>query len=161
MSFSVSRTIPSLARVLSVIALSGRAGFEDATFPTTTQQVSPGPFQGCVFGGQTPIVGAHVFVMEALSTGTAPSGYAGTSKSLISKGSLDGTNGFKYVMTDATGSFNVSGDYTCDVGQPVYLYSPGGTPTALMVDELAGKPATVQAVDGRGGDFLGRGFGRQ
>jgi streptogramin lyase len=33
-----------------------------------------------------------------------------------------------YILTDANGFFNISGDYTCTTGQQVYLLSTGGNP---------------------------------
>jgi hypothetical protein len=124
--FPFSRTVMFVVCLFSALGLSGCSGFEGTSFPVTTTQSSLGGLQGGVFGGHAPIVGAHVFVMEALSSGTAPAGYAGASKSLITNGSIDGTTGNMYVTTDATGTFNITGDYSCDSGQPVYLYASGG-----------------------------------
>jgi hypothetical protein len=36
-----------------------------------------------------------------------------------------------YETTDSTGAFNISGDYSCTSGLPVYIYAYGGTPTTL------------------------------
>ncbi len=38
-------------------------------------------------------------------------------------------NPFYGVTTDATGNFLLSGDYTCDVGSPVYIIGYGGSPS--------------------------------
>ena len=38
--------------------------------------------------------------------------------------------GHRYVTTDSLGNFNITGDYTCDAGYPVYLYAEGGNPSA-------------------------------
>lgn len=100
--------------------------------------VSLGTIQGSNFGGHAPITGAHLFVLEATSNG-----YGAIAKSLLSaayKGStfptqLDTsggvTNGMYYVQTDATGSFNLAGDYTCDANAPVYLYASGGVASTV------------------------------
>jgi hypothetical protein len=148
--FSLSRTAVAAVCLFSALVLSGCSGFEGTSFPVVTTQSSPGAIQGGVFGGHAPIVGAHVFVMEALSAGTAPAGYAGASSSkiLTTGGTLDGTTGNYYVTTDTTGSFNITGDYTCDVGQPVYLYAPSGasipaTGTAITVIAATATPVAA------------------
>jgi len=101
--------------------------------PTTS---GLGTIQGSNFGGHAPIVGAHVFVLEATTNG-----YGAIAKSLLSSSYTNSsfptqkdtsggvTNGLYYVQTDTSGNFNISGDYTCDVGQPVYLYAAGGSPS--------------------------------
>ena len=38
-------------------------------------------------------------------------------------------NGMYYVVTDSTGAYNLTGDYTCTQNTPVYLAAIGGTPT--------------------------------
>ena len=101
---------------------------------------SSGPIQGSNYGGHAPIVGAHVFVLEGYTSGSG-TGYGQPAKSLLSAsytGSYPtakepaGTAvaGDYYVTTDANGIFNISGDYTCDAGYPVYLYAEGGNPRA-------------------------------
>jgi hypothetical protein len=103
-----------------------------------TVESNLGSFHGSNYGGHAPIVGAHLFVFQA---GTG--GYGTASKSLLSatysstgpasayQTYLDSsggvTNGDYYVITDSSGAFNVSGDYTCTAGLPVYVYASGGT----------------------------------
>jgi len=97
-----------------------------AALPDTPAQGSVGSLQGSVFGGHAPIVGSHVFLLEATWTG-----YAAKAKSLLSSSSTatsgsypvaqdlatgSVTNGLYYVTTDSAGAFNVTGDYTCDAG---------------------------------------------
>ena len=95
------------------------------------------PIQGRVHGGQQPVVGAHVYLLAANTTGY-PTATTGASKSImkyvngvtgidISSGP---TSGFYYVTTDANGNFSIGGDYTCTSGQQVYLYVVGGDPGA-------------------------------
>ena len=69
----------SLAFTLVSLALCGCAGMDQAAFPPIPIQGSVGTLQGSVFGGHAPIVGAHVFLLEATWTG-----YAGKAKSLLS-----------------------------------------------------------------------------
>jgi streptogramin lyase len=122
---------------LTAIALSGCgvAGTTNEAGPTATT-AGLGTIQGSNFGGHAPIVGAHIFVLEATTNG-----YGAVAKSLLSSSSANAsfptyqdtgggvTNGLYYVQTDASGAFNITGDYTCDVGQPVYLYAAGGSPS--------------------------------
>jgi sugar lactone lactonase YvrE len=81
-------------------------------------------------GGQSPIVGAHVYLLAANTTG-----YGNLSNSLLTAGtgrtldsSVGATNGFYYVTSDVNGAFSISGDYTCTANTQVYLYALGGNP---------------------------------
>ena len=124
-----------------------------AALPDTPAQGSVGSLQGSVFGGHAPIVGSHVFLLEATWTG-----YAAKAKSLLSSSSTatsgsypvaqdlatgSVTNGLYYVTTDSAGAFNVTGDYTCDAGFPVYLYAAGGAPNASTVISITGISQTA------------------
>jgi hypothetical protein len=87
--------------------------------------------QGNNYGGHAPIVGAKVFLLQA---GT--SGYGSKSTSLLTSAagntdtSIVGSTGSPayYVNTDSAGGFNITGDYTCTAGLPVYLYAVSGSP---------------------------------
>jgi hypothetical protein len=131
---------PALALGLLSLVLAGCSGTDQASFPPVTTQNPVGSIQGSVFGGHAPIVSTHVFLLEATSTG-----YAAKAKSLLSSSSTatsgtypvtedqttgSVTNGLYYVTSDSNGAFNITGDYTCDVGYPVYLYASGGSPGA-------------------------------
>jgi hypothetical protein len=133
------------------------AGFPDSD--AKPAQVSGGGFQGNDYGGHAPLVGAHVFVLQA---GTG--GYGAKATSLLSAGetttsfygnsyttALDSvtgspTLGMYYITTDSKGVFNVSGDYTCTPGLPVYLYASGGNPSTIPAVTLT----SVNAVPGTG-----------
>jgi sugar lactone lactonase YvrE len=137
----------SLAFTLVSLALCGCSGMDHAAFPPTSTPGSVGTLQGSVFGGHAPIVGAHVFLLEATWTG-----YAAKAKSLIGSTATNVTqdqtissvtNGLYYVTTDTNGAFNVTGDYSCDAGFPVYLYAAGGAPNANAVINITGIAATV------------------
>ena len=83
---------------------SGLGPIPDTVVPTAASQA--GGFQGSVFGGHAPIVGAHVYVLQA---GT--SGYASAPTSELTTG--DGTDTIgTYVLTNALGAFNITGDYS-------------------------------------------------
>ena len=144
----------SLAVVLSGCGVG--AAFPDIA--TTPAQVSGGGFAGNNYGGHAPLVGAHVFVLQA---GTG--GYGAKATSLLSAGetthdiystyttaldSVSGspTNGMYYVTTDSKGDFNISGDYSCTTGDPVYLYASGGNPSTIPAVTLT----SVNAVPGTG-----------
>jgi streptogramin lyase len=89
--------------------------------------------QGSVHGGQQPIVGSHVYLLAASS-----SGYGTKSQSLLTNvpGSttLDSsggpTNGFYYVTSGPGGAFGITGDYSCTPNTQVYIYALGGDPGA-------------------------------
>jgi streptogramin lyase len=120
------------------VALTGCAGsLTSAGFPDTPAVVAPGALHGNNFGGHAPIAGAHLFVLEAEAS---PNGYGGKATSLLTStdasvtmdqtGTLatNPTYGMYYITTDSGGAFNITGDYTCSVGRPVYLYAKGGSP---------------------------------
>ena len=130
------RSIAVSVGLASAVCLSGcGVGVSFPDVPSASE-LPVGAIQGNNYGGHAPLVGAHVFVLEG-----APSagGYYQRAKSLlnvVTTGSYPtavepaGTAvaGFNYVTTDAHGDFNITGDYTCDSGDPVYLYAEGGNP---------------------------------
>ncbi len=124
----------------AAIGLAGCSGFNGVQFPDSVAAVQAGKMsaiQGSDFGGHAPIVGGHVFVLEANPTAT---GYGQQVKSLITQGNTSfpaatdtntasPTYNMQYVTTNTQGVFYITGDYTCDIGYPVYLYASGGNPT--------------------------------
>ncbi|MGA7156937.1 MAG: NHL repeat-containing protein [Acidobacteriaceae bacterium] len=134
------------------LGLAGCSGLQ-GSFPDVAAQNSVGSIRGSVYGGHAPIVGAHLFLLEATANG-----YATEAKSLLSAsstgtsstypvaedtttGSL--TNGLYYITSDSNGAFNVTGDYTCDVGYPVYLYASAGSPGASSAISMTGISDTL------------------
>jgi len=105
--------------------------------PSTQQGVS---FQGKAYGGQQPIVGAHVYLYAANDTGYGGPSFSPTSYnasiSLLSSSVLtnnptnsgEDANSNYYVTSKSDGSFTITGDYTCTTGQQLYIYSIGGDP---------------------------------
>ena len=82
--------------------------------------------QGIVHGGQQPIVGAHVYLYAANTTG-----YGNSSISLLESagGTVEDSNGNYYYPTQSQGTFSITGDFTCpSAGSQVYLYVVGGDP---------------------------------
>ncbi len=85
-----------------------------------------------VHGGQQPIVGAHVYLYAANTTG-----YGNAAISLLAnKGGTvkDGSGNYYYPTqpassTQPAGNFSITGDFTCpSPGSQVYLYATGGDP---------------------------------
>jgi hypothetical protein len=137
-------------------------GFPDSV--VTTQVQTPPPIRGSVFGGHAPIVGSHVYLLQPGTggIGSIATSILGTGTSL-SSGSPLHTNpatggdphipvGWQYVISDSSGGFNVTGEYTCAAGQPVYLYSWGGNPgtvnnTAISQMAILGNCPTSGALN--------------
>jgi sugar lactone lactonase YvrE len=122
------------------------------------------PFHGVVHGGQSPIVGAQIYMLS-VTVRTASPYYGQQSTSLMNDkppdtSNADGVNRWYYVTTNATGGFTIaSGDYSCNSGDEVYLYSLGGNAgsgsnagaglmavlgTCGSANSIAGLPATIQ-----------------
>jgi hypothetical protein len=136
--------------MVSFLALTGCGGFGSTNFPDASvnpAQTPLGAIQGSDYGGHAPLVGAHVYVVEPGTGGygsvvkgllTAVPGSTTENGSWTNSGlgsdefvpatDADG-NPFYGVQTDPTGAFSISGDYTCDVGSPVFLIGYGGSPT--------------------------------
>ncbi len=129
-SFSLSgctrrASLLALGASLSFATLTGCSGLgpiPDTVLPTAASQA--GAIHGSVFGGHAPIVGAHVYVLQAGTTG-----YASAPTSELTTGDGTDANG-TYVLTNGLGAFNITGDYTCTSGHPVYLAAVGGSSTA-------------------------------
>jgi streptogramin lyase len=108
---------------LTVMNTSGYSG--QATTTATIQEapaLTDVAITGVVQTGLTPIVGAHVYLFAANTTG-----YGQASVSLLNAtqtGSSDTVGA--YVTTNSTGAFSLSGDYTCTAGQQLYIYALGG-----------------------------------
>jgi hypothetical protein len=136
-------------RIGSVVLASGLfvlAGCSGGTFNWVNPTQGIGGYggarlSGSVHGGQQPIVGAQVYLFAANTTGYGGAGIAASNSNasvslLTSAGNttLDAsggaTNGDYYVTTDGSGSFSITGDYTCTSGSQVYLYAVGGNPGA-------------------------------
>ncbi len=76
--------------------------------------------QGKMYGGQQPVVGAHVYLFSPAQSTT----FGSASVSLITPGSPNtmtdaiGT----YFLTDGQGRFQINGQYTCTPNVPIYFY---------------------------------------
>jgi sugar lactone lactonase YvrE len=150
---NIAIRLSTMALAALSLALCGCSGMEQASFPNVPAQNTIGSIQGSVLGGHAPITGSHIFLLEATSTG-----YAAKARSLLTSSSTatsgtypvaedlttgSVTNGLYYVTSDSNGAFNITGDYTCDVGYPVYLYAAGGAPGASTVLSISAISDTV------------------
>lgn len=90
--------------------------------------IAPGPdipaaaIQGTVYGGSSPLVGAHVYFLAA-----STNGYGQPASSLMQgtvTGTADGVGA--YVVTDSSGHFGIPGGFTCNSNAQVYIYAVGG-----------------------------------
>jgi hypothetical protein len=113
--------------------LAGAAGLAALTGcgVSTDQLAGPGQVQGAaikgvVHGGQQPVAGSQLYVLQASTTG-----YGASATNLLQTGKAyvvsGGTYG-NYIPTGQYGEFIITGDYTCTAGLPVYLLSLGGNP---------------------------------
>ena len=95
--------------------------------PTASPLIETGAtLHGKVHGGQQPIVGAHIYLFAANTTG-----YGNASVSLLNAAvTLTSDSVGAYVLTDANGNFTITGDYACTANTQVYLYALGGNPGA-------------------------------
>ena len=126
----------AIALSLCVLLLSGCSGMPGIAPTETTSNAAAGPaLRGMVHGGQSPIVGAHVYLLAANTTGYAgpgiPASSSNASLSLLNgapTGHSDSIGG--YVLTDSNGNFSISGDYSCTANTQVYVYALGGNPGA-------------------------------
>jgi sugar lactone lactonase YvrE len=111
-----------LSSILLSFGLSGCALTTTASPPSGAGLA----IQGSVYGGQQPIVGAHIYLFAANTTG-----YGAASVSLLqptSTGLSDSVGG--YVLSKAYGAFDFTGDYSCTANTQVYVYALGGNPGA-------------------------------
>ncbi len=112
-------------------------GFPDSV--VTSQLETPPPIKGSVYGGHAPVTGSHIYLLQPgtggigslatsiLGTGSNPTGYP-LHTNPATGGDPHIPAGWQYVISDSSGGFDVTGEYTCTKSQPVYLYSWGGNP---------------------------------
>jgi hypothetical protein len=121
----------AVAAALLCVALTG-CSLDTTSSPTAASRPV---IQGIVHGGQQPIVGAHVYLFAANTTGYGGAGIAASSSnasiSLLNAASTGYSDSIgAYFPTGAGGSFTITGDYTCTPNSQVYLYVLGGDPGA-------------------------------
>ena len=118
---------------------------ESTAITAAPAEVPVGTIKGSNYGGHAPLVGAHIYLLQ---TGSA--GYGSVTRGLLNatySGSYPTTmnpatggdqfvpatdsagNPYYYETADSNGAFNLTGDYSCTVGQPVYIVGYGGSPS--------------------------------
>jgi len=111
-----------------ILLLTGCSGSSSVSTSTQSNAVRGTALQGRVHGGQQPIIGASVYLFAA---NTAGSGNASISLLSSASGTSRDSIGNYYVTTDSSGTFSISGDYTCpSTTSQLYLYAVGGNPGA-------------------------------
>jgi hypothetical protein len=142
----------SVTLLLAAVTMIGCGS--NTPIPDTIQDSqSPLPtLRGRVLGGHAPLIGAHVYLLQ---TGSGALGASATS--LLGSGTTTSPGGYplqtnvsdphipagwRYVVTDSNGEFNLSNAYKCGVNLPVYIYAYGGAPTTAAAPEPA-NPAVV------------------
>ena len=92
---------------------------------TSTPAATTNIVSGNVHGGQQPVIGTHIYLYAAGTTG-----YGAASVSLLkpaAPGVFTDAHG-SYVLTQSGGSFDLTNAYTCTSGQQMYLLAQGGNP---------------------------------
>jgi PKD repeat protein len=139
---------------LTVTDTSGLTGTTTAKTTIGAGPLVDVPLTGSVMSGAQPVVGAHVYLLAANTTGYGGNAIAASSTnasvSLLSAArtrTVDAVGA--YVTTGINGTFSLSGDYSCMTGQQLYLYALGGnagqgTNSALgMMAVVGGCPAST------------------
>jgi PKD repeat protein len=116
---------------LTVTNTSNLTATATSTATITVAALTDVALTGLVYGAQTPIVGAHVYLFAANTTGYGGAGIAASSSnasvSLLNAAETGTSDSLgAYVATGSNGGFSLTGDYTCTSGQQLYLYVLGG-----------------------------------
>ncbi len=121
------RTVLIAIGAASLCATLAGCGTAVTSAGTSTASVATGAaLRGRVYGGQQPLVGATVYLYAA-----GNSGYGSAYTYTIGSSLL----GNHVVTTDASGSFNITGDYTCPSSTAeIYIEAVGGTADGVAGD---------------------------
>ena len=99
--------------------------YNESNTATTTATITAGStgsgLSGIVESGNVPVVGAHVYLFAANTTG-----YGQPSVSLLSGTGNSDANG-EYLLSGSDGTFTVPGGFSCATHEQVYVYALGGT----------------------------------
>ncbi len=90
--------------------------------------------RGSIHGGQQPVANAKVYLYAA-----GDGGYGTSARSML--------HGSGYVNSMTDGSFTITGDYTCETGDEVYLLAVGGNPGATDANDAITLIAPLGACD--------------
>ena len=147
--------------VCGLVVLAGCGGSGGTTVSTVQQPIAPltdVALTGVVSSGSQPIVGAHVYLFAANTTGYGGAGLAASSSnasvSLLSAAETGDSDAVgAYVTTGSNGGFSLTGDYTCSSGQHLYLYALGGN-TGSGVNPAAGLMAAIGSCPASGSSAI-------
>jgi hypothetical protein len=146
-------SLPLFSLLLGASTLVGCSigSIPDTAIPPSTTEVKLAPISGNVYGGHAPLAGAHIYLVQP---GT--SGYGSVVKGLLTATSANSAyptvengswtnstyagdqfvptadangNPFYGIQADNNSEYQLSGDYTCTVGQPVIIIGYGGSPS--------------------------------
>ena len=105
-----SSLLSGSALILSALFMTGCSGISNTAAPS---QLTLSGLHGVLHGGQQPVTQSSI---QLYQVGT--SGYGAGAVSLLRTP----------VTSDNTGSFTLTGDYTCTVGTQLYITATGGNP---------------------------------
>jgi hypothetical protein len=142
---NISLSLSQLLLLSGAVLLAGCGGavtgLPDSVITPTGQS---SPIAGSVFGGHAPIIGAHVYILQA---GTG--GYASAPTNIMTSGAAGSDSHGNYVTTASDGSFSITGDYACTPGSggkpglPVYLAAIGGAPYVPLPGTTTPTPVNI------------------
>jgi hypothetical protein len=140
-----------VATLLACLFIAGCSADFNAPPSLTSETAAVGTIRGNLHGGQQPISNAHIFVFAVGTGGDAGPGIvaASTNKasSLITSSAtgavLDSTIGGYYVLTNGSGDFTVTGDYTCTLNTQVYILALQGEPDGVNNNSAIGMMAVL------------------
>ena len=141
----------NLVCLLAALGMTGCDG--SFAMPDSAASTAGVALRGNDWGGHAPIVAGHVYVLQAgtggygaKATSLLSASYAGSIyPTALNTNTASPTYNMYYVTTDASGNFNISGDYACTAGDPVYLYASGGNPVTSQPVQLTGASAAPDA----------------
>jgi streptogramin lyase len=112
---------------LALTSLLFSCAFTGCVMSPSAFQPGPAPapataIQGSIYSGSRPVVGAHVYLLKANTTG-----YGVPATSLLDSAATGGGDEVGgYVVSNSTGAFAIPASYHCDGTDQVYVYTIGG-----------------------------------
>ena len=163
-SFHFRSSLSVLSLLIGTLTLVGCGGALNIPDSVASSNAAGPPVVGSVYGGHAPITGAHVYLLQPSVTA-----YGGLATSILGNNGATSAAGYaitadvndpnvpvgsKYETTDSSGGFNFTGAYTCQVGQPVYIYAYGGnigatTSTSTVTETINISAASETNTGGR------------
>jgi hypothetical protein len=132
-----SRTLFLVTSALPLLAVAGLAGCGIGTLAVQNEPVSPlsvAGVSGHLRGGESPIVGANVYLYATTSGGYPTAGTGGTQLAMTT--------------SNGTGDFTFSSPATCTTGQQAYMFAVGGNSGSNTVNSQIVQVAAVGPCSG-------------